>query len=347
MHPHKHILILSGRNTSVEMLEGLPIDITLFQTEDRVTSLQHRLCKRVIVTDLYDREEIIRHASAIHQYHPFDAVVSFLEDFLITAALICEKLGIRGNPLRPVELTIDKIKMRQVMEQHGLPTVRFRRCHTLEDIRAVAQEISGPFILKPVNGSGSMRVALIESTNHIEDAWRWASSHNEVLIAEEYIEGREFSVEGLSHHGRHRILAVTEKETTGAPHFIETGHRQPASLPLAVAQRMEEVVVSFLDVIGQQEGPSHTEIRIRNGVPYIIESHTRYGGDRIWEMVYLTQGIHIQQTTVCQMLEISVPENRPHYPAAAIKFLTVEPKICTSIHGVAVVQEKPATAQFA
>lgn len=68
-------------------------------------------------------------------------------------------------------------------------------------------------------------------------------------------------------------MAVTAKETTGEPHFIETGHQQPECLSFETEIYVREVVEKFLDVITHQEGPSHTEIRIRNGIPYIIESH--------------------------------------------------------------------------
>ena len=43
-------------------------------------------------------------------------------------------------------------------------------------------------------------------------------------IVEEYIEGEEYSIEGISFKGKHKFLAITKKFTTGAPNFIETGH---------------------------------------------------------------------------------------------------------------------------
>lgn len=75
----KHILIIGGRDTSVEMLESLPIDITLFQTAERVTLTQYRVATRVIISKFDDQEEVIKLAKAVYQYFPFDAVVSFLK----------------------------------------------------------------------------------------------------------------------------------------------------------------------------------------------------------------------------------------------------------------------------
>ena len=44
---------------------------------------------------------------------------------------------------------------------------------------------------------------------------------------EEFAPGREYSIEYVSWQGEHHFLACTEKFTTGAPLFVETGHLQP------------------------------------------------------------------------------------------------------------------------
>jgi hypothetical protein len=100
-------------------------------------------------------------------------------------------------------------------------------------------------------------------------------------------------------------------------------------------------VKRFLTHIGQKDGPTHTEIRIREAIPYIIESHTRYGGDRIWEMVYLTQGIHIPQATVCQLLDLPFPIHEPLYKAAAVTFIMAEPKVCQGLHNIEEAAQMP------
>lgn len=333
--PRKHVLILGGRDTSVEMLEGLPIDITLFQTADRLTPLQQRLAKRVVVTALSDEAEVRRLARAIHSVNPFDAAASFLEVYLLTTARICEELGIAGNPVQPVLLTLDKLQMREALAGTAIPAVPFRRCLNADDVRRALAELGSPMVLKPSTGNASEGVVLLRTPDEVADAVAWASRPTrDPLIAEAYIEGDEYSVEAISHRGAHRILAVTEKQTTGVPHFIETGHQLPARLSLGVTERIHAVVIQLLDCIGHREGPSHTEIRLREGIPYIIESHTRYGGDRIWEMVYLTQGVHMAQATVCQLVGLPMPVHQPPFAAAAVRFLIAPPKSCIAVEGL-------------
>lgn len=51
------------------------------------------------------------------------------------------------------------------------------------------------------------------------------------IIIEGFLEGgKEYSVESLSYHGRHQVIQITEKITSGPPHCVELGHMQPALL---------------------------------------------------------------------------------------------------------------------
>ena len=112
-------------------------------------------------------------------------------------------------------------------------------------------------------------------------------------LAEEYAEGEEYSVEGLSWQGRHRILTVTKKYTTGSPHFIETGHLQPAGLSPKTESEVRRVVAHALDSLGVTCGASHSELKIApDGTIRLIEIGARMGGDLIGsDLVPLSTGV--------------------------------------------------------
>ena len=73
-------------------------------------------------------------------------------------------------------------------------------------------------------------------------------------VVEEFVAGEEFSVEFVSWEGEHSFLALTKKFTTGAPHFIETGHLEPASIDEALLVRVVQVVKRALDHLGVRCG---------------------------------------------------------------------------------------------
>jgi biotin carboxylase len=176
---------------------------------------------------------------------------------------------------------------------------------------------------------------VVRSADEVEDAWKWVSQTKlNSAIAEEYVDGPEYSVESLTLNGKHHIIAITEKITTEAPHFVEIGHQLPAQLPPEVTGRIHEVVLQLLDGIQHQVGPAHTEVRISSeGVPKIIETQTRFGGDQIWEMVELVCGVNFVKSTCAHLLLIEHQKNTQTVGGAAIRFFAYADKTVKSVIG--------------
>lgn len=76
--------------------------------------------------------------------------------------------------------------------------------------------------------------------------------------------------------------AMTLKYTTGAPHFIETGHREPAPVSDETYEKVRKVVYHALDSLGIENSASHSELKIASdGTIKLIEIGGRMGGDCI------------------------------------------------------------------
>lgn len=154
------------------------------------------------------------------------------------------------------------------------------------------------------------------------------------ILAEEYIDGDEYSVETISINGKHEIASITEKITSGFPHFIETGHQTPARLDDITRNKINYFINEFLNVIEQQTGPTHTEIKIgRKGIK-IIESQTRIGGDQIWEMTERVSGVDQMSETICSVLNLPLPTRNPIDKATAIRFFIHENKEIKQINHI-------------
>ena len=107
-------------------------------------------------------------------------------------------------------------------------------------------------------------------------------SFEKKALIETFAEGQEYSVEHISWQGKHHFLAMTLKYTTDAPHFIETGHLEPAPVSPQMLERVKRVVDHALDTLGIEYGASHTELKIdAQGNILLIEIGGRMGGDCI------------------------------------------------------------------
>lgn len=211
----------------------------------------------------------------------------------ITVNYVAEQLGLPCNSTRDTDIQTNKYKMRTAMQNAGVSCPKF----LLADESFREDMLEGfrfPIIVKPTDRSGSRMIMKLETAQGASQAVKDACSvsfENKAII-EEYLEGDEYSMETISYRGEHHYLATTKKFTTGAPHFIETGHAQPSGLPDDIIEKAKATVMAALDSLNIKNSAGHSEFKVdRDGNVNIIEIGARMGGDCIGsDLVYLSTG---------------------------------------------------------
>ena len=154
---------------------------------------------------------------------------------------------------------------------------------TVDEI--LASDLNYPIILKPTNKGGKKGISVVYTQSDVKTAFKYAINevgNNVHFIVEEYIEGgQEYSVESLTYHGETHVIQITEKVSSGAPHCVELGHHQPGNITAENKEKVTRILKEALKCIGIENGPCHTEIKIRNNEVYLIEFNARPGGDHI------------------------------------------------------------------
>lgn len=260
-----------------------------------------------------------------------DGVCTIASD-LATVAVnhVAAELGLVGNSLTCTEVSTNKHLMREAFLAGGDPSPKSILVRQPADEAALdafdpeAHGLSYPLIVKPIDRSGSRGVTKIEAPNtpvSVAEALReaYAQGFLKQAVVEEFVEGDEFSVEGVSWEGEHHILTITRKATSGAPHFIETAHLQPACLAPETVERVEAITKHALDSLGVKYGASHSELKITpDGTIRIIEIGARMGGDCIGsDLVRLSTGIDFVGAVVSIALGIEPDLTPQSAPAAA------------------------------
>jgi biotin carboxylase len=344
MTASSNLLILGGRDSSVEWLSEIGCQADLIQSPSGVTDLQRSAVNGLFLADPADRGTIVDIAQRNHRRQPYRSIVTFQEPWLLAAAAVGEALGVCWTPTAAIRTACDKAATRDALRAAGIDTVRYRRCPTLADAQAFLARAGAPIIVKPTGASGSRGVALVGTADELGAAWaRAAACADGAVIVEEYIEGPEFSVETISWLGRHEVLAVTEKTTSGPPGFVELGHVVPASLPDADVEALSRLVVAVLDAIGHRSGPCHSEFRLSRTGPRVIETQTRPGGDQIWQLVQIATGRNVFRETLARLSGHPVDQAVCRQAgAAAIRFLAADRAgTVAALAGVAQAQASP------
>ena len=279
---------------------------------------------------IVEKEEILKKCQEIG----IDGITTIASDTaVVTVNYVASQMGLRSNPEEYSEVTTNKYKMRQCFMDNNVPSPKF----TLVD-NDDHYQITGfkfPLIVKPTDRSGSRGVEKVLDPVQLEEAIDRArkESFEHKAIIEEFVTGREISVESISNDGKHTILQITDKVTTGAPFFVELEHHQPSSLPDVIKKRVKDIVLKALDALHIQYGASHSELKItEDGDIRVIEIGARMGGDFIGsDLVRLSTGYDFLKGVIEVALgDFHVPQIVEH-SFSGVYFLSEETKHLKSI----------------
>lgn len=201
---------------------------------------------------------------------------------VITVNYVAEKMNLPGNTIASTGKCTNKHLMRLAFEHNGDPSPKSFLVENGVNIESL--DLTYPAIVKPTDRSGSRGIYKVNSAKEAEAvlAESESESFEKKVLIEEFAEGQEYSVEHISYKGMHYFLALTQKYTTGAPHFIETGHLEPAPVSDKMLEKVKNTISHALDSLEIKNGASHSEIKIdAMGNIRIIEIGARMGGDCI------------------------------------------------------------------
>lgn len=298
-------------------------------SEDWVT----RQNERVLLID-YSDPVLIPMLAAAHSHIHFTCAITTNEKALLSCARINQALGLPGTPPAVVERTRNKQMMREALDAGGFSVIQWAAVTTKEEAIVFAAQNGYPFVLKPVDKFGSLDVKRIRSAADLDGILDGKTT----WLTEEYLDGNEYSVESFSFGGRHIILAINEEVNNTDPsgnEFLEVTHKIPAPMGKGQEREIREFIRAFLDAIGIQDGPAHTEIKYTSRGPRIIETHTRPAGDRLWDLVRLTTGFDLIDMTLQWAMGTLPPLTEDPEPrgAAVIHYFTPPPGRLRRIHG--------------
>lgn len=239
---------------------------------------------------IVEKDEILEKCKEIG----IDAIATIASDLAtLTVNYVAEKLGLPGNSLESTKKSTNKYEMRKAFKEAGVATPGFEIVSSPKDIEKLS-DMEYPLIVKPTDRSGSRAITKIYKKEELEEAISKAieNSFEKKAIVEEYIEGNEFSAEGITYKGEHKFLTITRKATTGAPHFIETGHIEPAGLSKDMEEKIYNELTKALTALQITNSATHSEFKITpNGDVRIIEIGARMGGDCIGsDLVQISTG---------------------------------------------------------
>ena len=243
-----------------------------------------------------------------------DAVIS--EECDIAMPLIAElgrRLSLSTLDEESAKLFTNKFAMREFCKNNGIPFPEYQLCKTSEEVEQFLEDLQVPIIMKPLDSNSSRGIYKIGSKEEIKkhfDETLLFSRKEKVVLAERYIEGTEFTVDGIKTPERHFTLAISEKQ-----HF---SHNPNIACALYFCGDSEKYNYRMLELQNDlfvnrsslQFGLTHAEYKYENGKFYLIEIAARGGGNLISShIVPFLSGIdNYQYLLNCYLGEVTSPD---------------------------------------
>lgn len=267
---------------------------------------------------------------AIALKHKVDGIVTGqMEKPMRLMAGLASEMGYIFHSPEVVERSLDKWLMKQAFIQHHVPCAKgvlFKENEpvTMESLNT----FSFPLIMKPKDAFSSRGVYKVDRFEEIGDHLNETRSFSPSgqVIVEEFLEGKEYSVETITIKGHTTVIQVTEKFITPFPNTVEMGHLQPAILDLKQKDEIERVVKAAIEAIGIDHSAAHAEVMLTAEGVKMIEIGARLGGDFIAS--YLTRtstGISMDKAAVQVALGMAPDVERKKNRFSYIKYIELPP----------------------
>jgi biotin carboxylase len=204
---------------------------------------------------------------------PVAAVVAADTPMLVLAAAVAARMGLPHNPVDAVLNATDKARQRQRWEAADVAQPKFAivpAAATDDAIRQAAEAAGFPCVVKAVSLSASRGIlraddqaGAVTAAGRIRRVLAAARHPGEPLLVEEYLPGRELSIDGLLTGGDLTVTAIFDKpHTPDGPTFEETMLVAPSRLPGPVLADAVRIAGAAARALGLTTGPVHAELRV-------------------------------------------------------------------------------------
>ena len=293
----KKIFILGGSSLQLDLiLEAKRMFFYTIVLDGDKNCVGAKWCDKFLHIDISDKELVLEQAK---EYDIDLILTSATELGNVTACWVGEKLGLNSNSYQTALNTTNKVLMKEIFKKHKINIANY----SVVDSDDSQSWDKFPSIVKPSDSSAGRGLSFCKNEDEIKKALKKASlySKGEILI-EEYIEGKQYSIESISCGKKHQIVAINREYIHPLPDIMEIGHEMPAKLDEMQKNLIEDITYKLLEIFDIAYGACHIEMIIKDGEVFVVEIASRTGGMRS-EMISLAFGISYSQLLLFSYLD--------------------------------------------
>ncbi len=216
----------------------------------------------------------------------------FGEDGKLQALLDFLKVPYTGSGLAASALAFDKMRSRNLFKFNGITvpeTVIVERGDANKDavLRHTKETLPlPPWVVKPVHAGSSVGVSIVRNEKNFREALRLAFQHDDEVLIEEYVDGREFSCGVLENFKNEKYYALPVVEIIPSQQYeffdyeakysLETREIVPADIPETLAREIQNTALLAHKILGCKLY-SRSDMIAGGESVYLLETNTLPG----------------------------------------------------------------------
>ncbi|MEP6703385.1 MAG: ATP-grasp domain-containing protein [Acidobacteriota bacterium] len=291
-------------------------------------------------------EDYVRMVTNVAGSRKIDRVVGLDEFDVTTAARAREHLQLGGMTSSHSLRFRDKLSMRQIAHEAGIPCPEFTAVFNHQEIKQFLDQVPAPWIVKPRYEVSAFGIRKCETKQQVWDvltdldkrnSWR---DHPSQFVLERFIAGNVYHVDSIVEKGKVLACGVSKY---GTPPFSVThygGVFTTSIVPYRSKERkeLEKMNQQLLSAFKYYRGVSHAEFlhSEADGKFYLLEVACRVGGAYIANV--LEHACNFNLWREWAKLETSTPENPYKLPKLRKDFAGIALALAN--------QDKPDTSHY-
>lgn len=341
-----HVLIIEPAFSCLRLLPlaqqyGLHVTVFTANTVNRyVPTPYYQYINQMITVDTNNLDEVMKQAKFLHRNHLIDGIIPGSEYAVVIAAKLAAYFGLPGHDVTTIQAFRNKADMREMLEDSGIRIPNYYVISSAEKLEEAARTTLFPAVIKPTSMAGSLNVFKVKNLDELREVYstiknstleEMGHSSRNGIILEEYISGKEYSVEGYISNSdgkpKVQILSITEKFLTPEPTFVEIGHIVKANIDPTIAKQISTYIDALAQKLNVTMGVMHWEIKVDDNGPVLIEGAVRPGGCNITTLLQLTTSIDLVEVMLLSHLGLPLEpalQGSPSYKVAGIQFFMMD-----------------------
>jgi biotin carboxylase len=281
------------------------------------------------VVDFSDVDAVIE----VARRQAVDGVLTISADRAVpVVAAVAQALGLPGIGTDTAYVMTQKIAMRRVLADAGVPQPEFAAVRNVHEGYAALERVGLPAVLKPADSGGQRGVFRLETADDLERHLHVALGESPTgeAIIEAYVEGLELNGLVIVRDGEAFPLTLSDRlRPPGIGFGVGWIHVYPATIYADQLEEAERVAVHAVRALGLRDGIAFPQLLATDdGRVLVIEVAARIPGGQMADLARHAVGVDLVEIALLQALGEEVPDEiaRPRFmQPLAIRFLTASP----------------------